>query len=68
VLKDLYISNILKELAASMFRRVERERMVHYIEQEGVGLRLCRNPWGTSSPGKVLDHFLNLQMWAAGFH
>jgi len=62
VLKDLYILNILKELAASMFRIAGRERMVHDIGQEGAGLTLCRNPWGTNSPGKVLDHFLNLQM------
>jgi len=51
-----------------MFRIAERERMVHDIGQEGAGLTLCRNPWGTNSPGKVLDHFLNLQMWAASFH
>jgi len=51
MLKDLYISNILKELAASMFRIAEMERMVRDIGQEGTGLRLCRNPWGTNSPG-----------------
>jgi hypothetical protein len=47
VLKAPYISNILKELAAFMFRIAERERMVHDTGQEGAGLRLCMNPRGS---------------------